>query len=91
MELEWLATNAPPAGAYPFDFAIDPAGEAAPVLIDIRRMIAAIANDLKSDFAAATISRKFHSTLVETISTTCAKIAQRTGIDATSSSAAACS
>jgi hydrogenase maturation protein HypF len=75
MELEWLATGQPPAGAYPFELT---AGE--PVQIDTRPLIRAVAADVGRGEVAARIARRFHTTLVELIATVCGQLRQATGL-----------
>jgi hydrogenase maturation protein HypF len=74
MELEWLATEAPADGAYPFD--IGPAG-----IIDTRPLIRAVAEDVQRGVAAAAIARRFHTTLVEMIAAVCERIRSEHGRD----------
>lgn len=76
MELEWLATGLAPDAAYPFDFA-EATGE-----IDTRPLIRAIAADVGRGVPPPRIARQFHTTLVEIIATACARLRQRTGLEA---------
>jgi hydrogenase maturation protein HypF len=74
IELEALASDAEPTAIYPF--AIDKA-----FVIDTRPLIAAIAGDVDSKVAAATIASQFHSTLAKIIRDVCLQLRVRTGID----------
>ncbi len=59
-------------------------GEAAdaPLVIDTRPLIRAVAEEASRGVSAALIARRFHSTLVDLIATVCGRIRQTTGIGA---------
>ncbi len=80
MELEWLAANVAPDGAYPFDLL--PAGDEDPLVIDTRPLVRAAARDASAGVAAGRIARRFHTTLVELIAAVCAHIRRATGLAA---------
>src|SRR6185437_222599 len=81
MELEWLATEVPPDGSYPFAFS--PAqGEETPLVIDTRPLIRAVAEEATKGISAARIARRFHSTLVELVLAICGQLRETTKISA---------
>ncbi len=84
VELEWLAAGVSPVGSYPFEITTLRAGEAAitPRIIDTRPLIRAVATDTSRGVSAALIARRFHSTLVDLISTVCGLLRQATGLGA---------
>jgi len=89
IELEWLAEQSEPAGAYPFELTpvtenSQPAAAAtaAPWQIDTRPLIRAVAADVQQGVDARRVARRFHTSIVEMIATTCALIREQCGIDA---------
>jgi hydrogenase maturation protein HypF len=85
MELEWLAAGVPPDRTYPFAF--DPPGQGqtttqAPLVVDTRALIRAVAEEAAQGVEAALVARRFHSTLIELISATCSQLRRATGIEA---------
>jgi hydrogenase maturation protein HypF len=76
IELEWLATNVTPDGAYPFDLG------GMPLVVDTRPLIRAVAADVVRGVGAALVGRRFHSTLVEVIAAVCGRLRAETGIGA---------
>jgi hydrogenase maturation protein HypF len=86
IELEWLASQSPIDGTYPFAVTqsdVPDGGEPASALeIDTRPLICAVARDVQNATDPKRIARQFHSTIVEIIAATCAAIRQRTQIDA---------
>jgi hydrogenase maturation protein HypF len=72
VELEALASRQAPDGCYPFS--------AEEVSIDTRPLIRAVARDARAGRPAATIARRFHSTLVEPIAHVCARLREQTGL-----------
>jgi hydrogenase maturation protein HypF len=74
IELEWLATEIAPDGAYPFEFG----GE--PLVVDTRPIIRAVVADLSRGVGAALIARRFHSTLAEVIAAVCGRLRKETGL-----------
>jgi hydrogenase maturation protein HypF len=81
IELEWLATEAAPDGAYPFELSQAP-GEDAPLVLDTRPLIGTVAEEAKRGVEPARIARRFHSTLVELIAAVCGRLRQATGLEA---------
>jgi hydrogenase maturation protein HypF len=83
MELEWLATDVPPSGSYPFDISssMDDHPQDTALEIDTRPLITAIAADVRSGLAAAIVARRFHSTLVEVVAQTCKRLRNESGIE----------
>jgi hydrogenase maturation protein HypF len=83
IELEYLASGTRPDGAYPFG--LDPKGDLAtpeaPLVIDTRPLIRTVADDTARGVSQNLIARRFHSTLVELIASTCARLRQETGIE----------
>jgi hydrogenase maturation protein HypF len=73
MQLEALAAGVEPDVVYPFDFS-------AGMQIDVRPMIRAISADVDRQIHASRIARRFHSTLVEIISTVCEQLRNTRGI-----------
>ncbi len=89
IELEWLATQSEPAAAYPFELTpvtenSQPAAPATapPWQIDTRPLIRAVAADVQQGVDAGRVARRFHTTIVEMIATTCAMLREQCGIDA---------
>ena len=54
---------------------------AAPIVVDPRPLIRAVARDAGDGVAASTIARRLHSTLVEIVMATCQRLRDTTGID----------
>jgi hydrogenase maturation protein HypF len=75
VELEWLATDAPHCGVYPFEIARGSAE--APLTVDTRPVIAAVVQNVKVGAEAAAIARRFHGTMVEIITAMCAALRQQ--------------
>jgi hydrogenase maturation protein HypF len=83
VELEWLATRAVPDCAYPFAISPPPPVEKdAPLVVDTRPLIRAVAEEASQGVAGALITRRFHLSLVEMIVAVCARLRQETGIGA---------
>jgi hydrogenase maturation protein HypF len=86
MELEWLATDVPPDGVYPFELIEPPPsgsnGQTAPLLVDPRPLIRAVVEDVGKGTDAARIGRRFHSTVVEIIAAVCGRLRKSTGLGA---------
>ncbi len=84
IELEWLATDVEPDGTYPFT--IDESGGAEsgrdPLVLDMRPMIVEVAEEARRGVAAASIARRFHSTIVNVIAQVCARLRAEFGLDA---------
>jgi len=86
IELEWLATQAnKEVATYPFEIAADDSGSAtdknAPMQVDTRPLIRAVVTDFKNGTDPRQIARRFHSTVVEIIASTCAAIREQTQIN----------
>jgi hydrogenase maturation protein HypF len=85
IELEWLASDVPPDGAYPFDLLTtnsgDEVGDHATHEIDTRPLVRAVGADAQSGIDPRRIARRFHSTIVEIIASTCAAIRRETQIE----------
>jgi hydrogenase maturation protein HypF len=73
IELEGLAAEVSPDGAYPFEFD----GQR----VDTRPLVAAVTHDVRRGVARRVIARRFHSTVVEIITTTCARLRAETGLN----------
>lgn len=73
MQWEWLATDVPEAGRYPFEVA---------ETIDTRPLIRSVVQDVRQAVPAPIIARRFHSTMVEIIIAVCQRIRSATGLDA---------
>jgi hydrogenase maturation protein HypF len=83
MELEWLATNHPLNGSYPFE--LIETGEPlkdSPIVIDTRRLIREVTRDVHRGVEPAAIARRFHSTIVDMIVRVCARIREYAGLEA---------
>jgi hydrogenase maturation protein HypF len=76
LELEWLAAASPEYGAYPFDIE---AG--APMAIDTRPLVRAVARDVRAGLATPVIGRRFHRTLVDVLAEVCRRIQAVDGLD----------
>jgi hydrogenase maturation protein HypF len=82
MQLEWLASDVPESGSYPFEMttAIESASNEDEIILDTTPMIRAIAHDVTVGIASESIARRFHSTLVDLISAVCLRLRKSTGI-----------
>jgi hydrogenase maturation protein HypF len=78
VELEWLATDVPDDGAYPFDLTEN---DGTPLVIDTRPLIRAVVRDVGGGTPAGRIARRFHTTLVEVIAAVCDRLRRATGLD----------
>jgi hydrogenase maturation protein HypF len=86
VELEWLASDVPPDGTYPFEIAGTMAegqggGGEASLVIDTRPLIHAVAEDVTNQIACNRVARRFHSTLVELVASVCGEIRSRNGLE----------
>lgn len=70
IELEWLASGDTTLGSYPFEVV----EEQSVLVIDTRPIVVSVAADLQRNVARAAVARKFHSTVVEMISSVCGKL-----------------
>lgn len=85
MELEWRASEETADGAYPFRIeqpATDGHGARPARVIDVRPLIAAVAEDVRRRVAPGVIGRRFHSAMVEVIAGVCQLIREETGLEA---------
>ncbi len=84
IEFEWLATGVAADGSYPFAIKVDGGGEPAEktLVLDMRPMIAEVAEDVRRGAAAASIARRFHSTMADAIAGVCHSLRAETGLDA---------
>ncbi len=83
VELEWLATDVPPDGAYPFDLTQGGQDDSTqPLNIDTRPLIRAVVGDVRCRVPAGLVARRFHTTLVELIAAVCDQLRRATGLDA---------
>jgi hydrogenase maturation protein HypF len=80
IELEWLATGVPPNGTYPFAFP-EAATNNGSLVIDVRPLIRAVADEANRGVEAAVIARRFQTTLVELIAEVCNHLRRNTGIE----------
>jgi hydrogenase maturation protein HypF len=80
MELEWLAMQASPAGAYPFALVREEGSALAPVVVDTRSLIRAVAEDVVRGTSPAVIARRFHATVVDLIVEVCGRLREETGL-----------
>lgn len=79
VELEWLATAVSADGTYPHEL-IAPLEEGAPLVVDTRPLIRAVAADAARGTRAALIARRFHTALVDLIAAVCGRLRQATGV-----------
>jgi hydrogenase maturation protein HypF len=90
VELEWLATQMPCDGSYPFEITTPHTGPHVatvggppkPSEIDTRPLIRALLADVEQGAESRKIARRFHSTIVEIIAATCGAIRQETTLAA---------
>lgn len=79
-ELEGLATTAAPEDGYPFE--LESPGEAgAPLILDTRPLIRAVAEDARRGVGADRIARRFHTALVNAIAFVCGRVRTESGLD----------
>jgi hydrogenase maturation protein HypF len=77
MELEWLASEAPADGSYPFEVV---GGDGA-LVVDTRPLVRAVAGDCAAGVARATVARRFHDTVVDVIDRVCGRLRAAHGLD----------
>jgi hydrogenase maturation protein HypF len=84
MELEWMATPVPVDGAYPFELQelSERERQESTLLVDTRPLIQAVVADDGEGASPGTISRRFHTTMVEMIAAVCHRLRKATGLDA---------
>lgn len=82
MELEWLTSGCAEAGSYPFEVCRTNHRETpdAPLVVDTRPLIRAVASDVTKGVTAIEIARRFHTTLVDLIADVCERLRQATGL-----------
>lgn len=78
MQLEWLAGNLASDTTYPW--ALDDADDE--WIIDTRRLVCAVAADVRDGADGAAIARRFHASIADIIASTCGKIREQTGVNA---------
>jgi hydrogenase maturation protein HypF len=83
IELEWQAAQVGDNAAYPFELRELSAGtpDASTLLVDTRPLIRAVATDAKAGASAGTISRRFHTTMVNMIAAVCNGLRRATRLD----------
>ncbi|MBY0523972.1 MAG: carbamoyltransferase HypF [Gemmataceae bacterium] len=81
VELEWLATEARPAGSYPFEVNMKSDADEA-LEIDTRPLISAVAADIRRRAPRQDIARRFHAAVVDLIAVVCARLRRGTGLNA---------
>jgi hydrogenase maturation protein HypF len=83
VELEWLASQAPPGEVYPFDLGVPVRGESmqAPLVVDTRPLIRAVSEDVIGGVPTTSIARRYHSTMVSMIAAVCDRLRLATGIE----------
>jgi hydrogenase maturation protein HypF len=88
MKLEWLATDAPTGGVYPWSIVenskeMNGRGDDNPAPtweIDTRPLIREVAADAERGSPAHVIARRFHSTMVEIVAEICGRIRKQTSL-----------
>ncbi len=78
IEFEWLASGCNAGGVYSFE--IEDAGLDSPLLIDTRPLICEVVDGIRQGHDAATIGRRFHSTVVEIVAQVCSRLRERIGL-----------
>ena len=79
MELEWLATDVPADGAYPFAL-LD--SEAESLQVDVWPCVRAVVRDMEAGVERTHIARRFHSGVVDMIAEVCGRLRLDSGVDA---------
>ena len=84
IELEALATAQPEGGGYPLEFEPTEGGCGMndPLVIDTRPLIRAVAADVADRTPSRDVARRFHTTVLEMIVSTCSRLRDATGTDA---------
>jgi len=80
VELEQHALLVQPDGAYAFE--IEACAQAIPMVVDTRPLIREVASDVRGRVEVAVIARRFHSALVNIVTTVCVRLRDRTRINA---------
>jgi hydrogenase maturation protein HypF len=81
IELEGLATEVAPDGTYPVEVSRPCDGEAdAPLVVDTRPLIRAVAAEARQGVGAARIARRFHTALVDLVAAGCGRVRETTGL-----------
>src|SRR5439155_2961515 len=78
MELEWLATDVPADGAYPFAL-LDSEPES--LQVDLRPCVRAVVRDVEAGVERERIARRFHSGVVDMIVQVCRRLRRDSGVD----------
>lgn len=79
IELEWLAAQTPAEGSYPFDVTPPHPSRDAPLVVDPRRLIRAVIDDVCEGVDTGRIARRFHTSIVEMISAVCRRTREVAG------------
>jgi hydrogenase maturation protein HypF len=84
IELEWLASQAPPDDSYPFEMkeSTDSSASSNPIVLETAGLIARVCEEVRKGVASARIARRFHSTIVEMIARVCARLRVVSGLEA---------
>ena len=77
MELEWLATDTAPCGAYPLDLETTDGA----MVLDTRPLIRAVARDVRDGCSPPVVARRFHAGLAAGIASICERIRDLTGVE----------
>jgi hydrogenase maturation protein HypF len=81
MELEWLALREAPSGSYPFEIVSGP-GAGAPLVVDTRPLVRAVAADVTRGTSPSEIARRFHTAFVDLIVAVCVRLRGETSLSA---------
>ncbi len=79
VELEWLAGDSPADGTYPFDIQVGETADA-PLVVDTRPVIRAVAAEAAAGVEPARIARRFHAAVVAMIGSVCGRLRQTSGV-----------
>jgi hydrogenase maturation protein HypF len=80
VELEWLATGVSADGTYSFELS-EPAAADAPIIVDTRPLIDAVAQEVNRGISAAVIARRFHAALADMIAHVCGRLRDSTRVN----------
>jgi hydrogenase maturation protein HypF len=78
MMLESLASSLAPDGSYPFEVL----ASAGCLVVDPRPLVRTVAAEVRAGVAPAVIARRFHSTIVDVVTTVCERIRAASGVNA---------
>ena len=84
IELEAISSRVAPDSHYPFQIQEPgfPSASDAPLVLDMRPMVAEIVDEKRRGTDSAIIGRRFHSTVVKLIEQVCNRLRKTTGLDA---------